>query len=97
MGLLTSIPKFFELFKEGKEVANPATWKNRTVATNAVLALIGTALALAKGFGYSLDLDNDTIQNLAAGVVAFVGLGNGIMHVVTSKKVGLPSNSGTGN
>ena len=38
--ILANIPKFFELFKEGKEVTNAATWKNRTIATNAIL-LIG--------------------------------------------------------
>ena len=37
---IKNAPKFFELFKEGKEVTNAATWKNRTIATNAIL-LIG--------------------------------------------------------
>jgi len=95
--LIKNAPKFFELFKEGKEVANSATWKNRTIATNAVLALFGTALGLAKAFGYSLELDNDTIQNLAAGVVASVGVANAIMHCITSAKVGLPANNGNGS
>ena len=92
--LFKSVPKFFELFKQGKEITNPATWKNRTIATNAVLALFGTGLALAKAFGYSLELDQDTLQNLAAGVVAAVGTVNAVMHCITSAKVGLPANSG---
>jgi hypothetical protein len=96
MGIFTvikSVPQFFELFKEGKEVADPATWKNRTIATNVVLALFGTALGLAKAFGYPISLDNDTIQNLAAGVVASVGTVNAVMHCITSTKVGLPAKS----
>jgi hypothetical protein len=95
--VIKNAPKFFELFKEGKEVADPATWKNRTIATNVVLALIGTVLGLAKAFGYPLSLDDDTIQNLAAGIVAAVGVVNAVMHVITSTKVGLPANSGTTN
>jgi hypothetical protein len=91
MSLIDSIKSFFELFKEGKEVANPATWKNRTIATNVMLAFIGTSLGLAKAFGYPLNLDNDTIQNLAAGVVAVVATVNAIMHVVTSARVGVSS------
>jgi len=97
MALLLDIPKFFELFKEGKELSNAATWKNRTIATNAVLALFGTGLGLAKTLGYPLSLDNDTIQNLAAGVVAAVGVVNAIMHTITSSKVGMPSKSGDTN
>jgi hypothetical protein len=93
MGLFSNLPKFFELFKEGKQVADPKTWKERTVATNALVAVFGTSLAIAKGFGFPLELDNDTIQNLAAGVVAVVAVGNGIMHVITSKKVGMSSDS----
>jgi len=98
MGIFTvikSVPQFFELFKEGKEVANSATWKNRTIATNAVLAIFGTALGLAKAFGYPLELDNGTVQNLAAGVVASVGIVNAVMHCITSAKVGLPANGGS--
>lgn len=97
MGLISNIPRFFELFKQGEQVTNPATWKNRTIAMNALVGLFGTSAAIAKGFGYSLDLDQDTIQGLAAGVIAVVAVVNGVMHCITSAKVGLPSNTGTGN
>jgi len=52
--------------------ANAATWKSRTIATNAILALISTALALGKAFGFKLELDGDTLQGLAAGALASV-------------------------
>jgi hypothetical protein len=88
------IPKFFELFKEGKEVANAETWKNRSIAINAILTFLGTALALAKTLGFPVELDHDTTQNLAAGIVAIVTAFNAVMHTITSARVGLPSNSG---
>jgi len=93
---IKNAPKFFELFKEGKEVANAATWKNRTIATNAILALLGTALVLAKAFGFNVSLDSETTQNLAAGIVAFVTAGNAVMHTITSARVGMSANSGSG-
>jgi hypothetical protein len=88
-----NLPKFFELLKEGKEVADPQTWKQRAVAINAVVAIIGTILALAKAYGADLALDDQTVSDLGAGVVAFVAAINGIVHVATDKKLGLQSNS----
>ena len=93
---IKNAPKFFDLFNEGKELANATTWKNRTVATNAVLALIGTGLALGKAFGFSLELDNDTLQGLAAGTVAVVTAINAVMHTITDKRVGLSADNGSG-
>jgi len=91
MGFFKSIPAFLELFKEGREIDNSATWKNRTIATNAVVALLGTLVVIGKNFGYDLQLDPETLTNLGGGVVALVAVVNGIMHVVTSSKVGVPS------
>jgi len=87
--LIKNAPKFFELFQKGKEVANPETWKNATVATNVLVALLGTFVGLSKTFGYDLGVDDATLQNLAAGIVASVGVVNAIVHVVTSKRVGV--------
>jgi len=94
---LKSLPTFFELFKEGKEISNPETWKNRTIATNVVLALIATAVGLSKTFGYEVALDNETIQSLAVGAVAAVGAVNAVMHCITSKKVGLSPDNWNSN
>ena len=94
MVYLKTAPKFFEAFKEGKEIGNAATWKNRTIATNAILALLGTLLAIAHNFGFKLELDNDTVQNLAAGAVALVTAINAVMHTVTTTRTGLPSKGG---
>jgi hypothetical protein len=92
---IKSIPKFLELFKEGKEVTNAATWKSRTIATNAILALLGTGLGLSKAFGFKLELDNETLQSLAAGAVAVVTAVNAVMHTITSARVGVSSNGGS--
>lgn len=99
MGTFTvfrNVPRFFELFKEGEAVANPATWKSRTIATNAIVAVLATALAICKSFGLDLALDSDTTQNMAAGAVAAVTVLNAVVHVITSKRLGVPSDSASG-
>ena len=86
---LLDIPSLFRLFRQGEALENAQTWKNRTVATNAVLAFLGTGLELAKLSGHAVDIDHDTLQDLAAGVVAAVAVGNALMHVICNHDVGM--------
>lgn len=87
--IFTAIPQFLDLFKKGKEVANPTAWKAGTIAANTLVAFLGAAITLAKNFGYNLGVDDATLQQLAVGIVSLGGLVNAIMHVVTSARVGL--------
>jgi hypothetical protein len=91
MSWLKSIPLLLEAFKEGKEISNVATWQNRTVATNACVALLGTGVALAQAFGHGVAIDQETLANLGAGIVAAVAAFNAVMHTITSSNVGLPA------
>ena len=94
--IMKNISGFMDLFKKGKEVANPTAWKNGTIAVNSVFAVLGSAVSLAKGFGYNLGIDDGTLQSLATGLVSLAGLFNAIMHVITSARVGLSSDSKSG-
>lgn len=89
--MIAEFKAFFDLFKMGKAVSDPAMWKNRTLATNNLGLLLAAAAVIAKGFGYDLQIDKDTMQALAGGIVAAVFVFNNVMHIITSKKVGLPS------
>jgi hypothetical protein len=91
--MASKIGAFLELFKQGKEVANPAAWKNGTVGVNAVAGTLGAIAAIAAAFGYDFGLSEEVLQQIAGAVVAVAGSVNAVMHVVTSKKVGLPTNS----
>ena len=93
---IKNAPKFFELFREGKEITNATTWKNRTVAANAIIAFLGTLLAIGRGFGFSVLIDDATIANVGAGIVALVTAINAVMHTITSARIGLSSNGGSG-
>jgi hypothetical protein len=75
------------LFRQGNEVANPGAWKNATVVSNLVLAVAG----LAAAFGFKVELSADNATAIAAGAIAAVGLVNSVVHVVSSKRAGLPA------
>lgn len=89
---------FFEAFKKGQELANAATWKNRTIAVNVLVAFLGALVTLAGVFGFDLKLEASDLEAVATGVVALVGIVNTVMHLVTSAKVGvgkLPADGGS--
>lgn len=88
--MIGAFKAFFTAFQQGRQLTNSATWKNRTLLTNALVAFLGALVLIAQGFGYDLQLTQETIANLAAGIAAFVTVGNSVMHLVTSAKVGLP-------
>jgi hypothetical protein len=94
--MIKEFSAFLTLFKQGKSLANSATWKNRTVATNSLIAVLGAGAAIGKGFGYDIAVDDQTLSAAGAGIAAVVCIVNSIMHVITSDKVGLPSNGDVG-
>ena len=89
--MIPQFQAFFTLFQQGKSLANAATWKNRTVAANSIVALLGAATVIAKGFGYDFHVDQDTLTALGGGIAAAVAVANSVMHVISSDKVGLPA------
>lgn len=84
--LMKKLYALWALFRKGEEVANPARWKNRTITINALAAVVLAVGALAASFGLDLGLNDDMAAQIGGGVLA---VGNIIMHVITSQKVGL--------
>lgn len=74
----------FDVFRAGQAVSNPTFWKNAQLVGTLLAALV----ALAAAFGFDLGLSDDEI---AGGAIFIVAVVNGILVVVTSKKVGLPT------
>jgi uncharacterized membrane protein len=91
------INSFLNAMKEGKELANAATWKNRTIAASVITAFLSSAVSIAGGLGYDIQVDQNTLQEIGGGVTAIVALFSAVMHVVTSAKVGLPSETISGS
>lgn len=79
------------VFHEGKELANAAVWKNRTNLANKLVILLGGLIAIAKVTGYEIEIDEQTLNQVAIGVAAGVAIINNVVHVVTSTKIGFKS------
>lgn len=88
------------LFRKGEALENPGAWKNATI----ISSLLSAVVYFLKVFGIiNLHIDDETLGKISVGGIALV---NVIMHTVTSKTVGLPrrtlpvhssSDSGTGS
>lgn len=77
------------VFHEGKELANAAAWKNKTNAANQLVIVFGGAIGIAKVMGYDIQVDDQTLSQVAVGIAAAVALVNNVIHVVTSTKIGV--------
>jgi hypothetical protein len=81
--------KLIEALQKGKELADPATWKNRQNTMNliiAVMSLITFGLRLA---GVDLQLTDDQLTGIAEAVAVILGVVNMFLINATSKKVGI--------
>ena len=86
--MIKEFQAFITLFKQGKEVANPEFWKNAQVKAN-LAALIGAIALISAGFGYDIHLNDATVSAASGGIVAFYTIGNSVLTLITSKKVGI--------
>jgi uncharacterized membrane protein len=76
------------LFKQGHSVVDPALWKNRQITATILAGVILAIINVLAAFGFSIPIDPDTANAIAAGVI---GLVNVILTMTTSKKVGIPA------
>lgn len=77
-----------KVMQKGQMVAQPGAWKNRTIVTNFVTALLAGLIAVAAVFGYDIQVDEQTLQAVGGGIAALISLVNVVMQCVTSDKVG---------
>ena len=78
--------QLFSLFKKGRCVSNPAKWKNIQINSTLVASILVVLANIAALFGYSIPMDIDTANSIAAGFIAIL---NVILTLVTSNKVGV--------
>lgn len=88
--MIEEFKAFFTVFQQGKQLANATTWKNRQMAAGAIAGVLGSALVIAKGFGYAIPLDQDTVEALAGGIAAAYSAVNVVLTAATSARVGVP-------
>lgn len=84
MKWLKALIALFSAFRIGSELRSAVAWKNVQVVASFLAALAGLAATL----GYDLKLSDETITGGAVFIVAII---NGLLVILTSKKVGLPA------
>lgn len=93
--MLAKLKSLFAVLKHGERVADPATWKNRQVAVNALTGLLVAIAALAKGSGYDLGVTDAQIESAVIGGAAVFSLVFNIWATfATSRKVGIGGKDG---
>lgn len=83
---MSKILDFFDLFRKGAAVSEPALWKNRSALVLALTALILTGCRVAGGFGYVLPITETDAASIATAIAVVVGL---FSTYTTSDKVGV--------
>ena len=79
----------WSVFQKGKAVANPATWKASALSVQTMLALLTAVVGLLRANGYDLPVSDETLTQLATGIVALVFGIRGVLNVITDKDKGV--------
>lgn len=85
-----TISELWTALKIGKEIKNPATWKNRQSATNCAAAILALVVAVLSSMGIDINMSQADQVTYGGALMSVVGLINLILTAITSKKVGLP-------
>lgn len=83
---MKKLAAFWALLRAGKRVADPALWKSRQITVTALTAALVAALHAAQALGLDLQIDSDTINEAAVGIIALV---NVVLTLVTTNKIGV--------
>ena len=84
------VPKAaWSVFQRGKAVANPAAWKSSAQAISMLVGLLSAVVGLLRANGYDLPITDETLSQLASGIVLLYFGGVGVYRVITSKDRGL--------
>ena len=86
MNLLMVVSRGMAALRAGEALADPALWKNRQAAINAVTVAITAGVALANLFGLHIPVNAEWIGDIAYGCVGIVTI---YLTYATSSKVGL--------
>lgn len=76
----------FTLLQKGKAVADPAKWKSRQITVTMLTGVVWAVIQAAEAFGYTVPVDEATVDSIAVGVLAAV---NWVLTLSTSEKVGM--------
>ena len=86
--IMNKLSAIWGLFKQGQSVSDPTRWKNRQITATVLAAFVLALVNVSAAFGYSIPIDADTANAIAAGIIAVV---NVILTITTTEKIGVPN------
>lgn len=86
--IMKKIKAGFTVLREGEELSNSETWKNRQASSSAIISIIGAILVFIPSLGDYFS--SEDIITIAGGLAALGGVLNSYITMATSKRVGLP-------
>ena len=87
--MIQGVSRLKEAMECGKEVADPAGWKNIAVTTNKIATVLSFVCVVLKAVGVEFPLDDKALVILAGGVAGLLSFANIVITLITSKKVGV--------
>jgi len=84
---MSKLSDFWDLFKQGQQVDDPALWKNRQITATALGSAIIAATHLAGDYGANIPVNTHDAVAIAGGIIAIVNI---VLTITTSAKVGIP-------
>ena len=83
---MNKLMALFDLFRKGVSVSDPVLWKTRQIKSTVLAAFILAVINVAVVFGYSIPIDTETANLIAAGIIALV---NTVLTITTTNKIGI--------
>lgn len=86
--MIQGVGRLREAMECGKEIANPASWKNKSILANKIMIILSFGLVALKAFGVTLPISEEDLLVLATGLSCLLYFANIVITIITSKKVG---------
>ena len=90
--MIQGVSRLKEAMECGKDVADPAGWKNKAVTANKIAVVLSFLVVVLKIAGVNLPISDADLEVLAVGLAGVMSFANIIITLATSKKVGTGSN-----
>ena len=84
--MIGKVTSAWRVLKAGESLGNVGMWKARQITATAVAGFIWALAKLAEQFGIVVPVDNETVDQIAVGVLAAVNL---YLTLATSRTIGL--------
>ena len=86
--MLGKLGLFWKALQLGNELRDAEKWKCGYIDVTKIVLALTILLGIAKSFGMTLEIDSETILQIATGLYALVSW---LITLATSKRIGIPS------